>query len=104
MKSRAKAKKTKEKKSKTQYRFGIGEWYGIPFTALSAEQRRHFAAIQSLPKEEKPAQPCPFLSKSGKTVNCHKAGGICTLRLYEKQPETSEVKIASVRNTLRTTC
>jgi len=92
------------RKSGIQYRFGIGEWYGTPLTSLTSQQRRHFASIQALPKEERPAQACPFLSDEHNSVNCHKPGGICSLRLYERAAETGEVRVASVRNTLRTTC
>ncbi len=57
-----------------------------------------------MPKEERPPQPCPFLSRPGKPATCHKAGGICSLRLYERSPETGAVQVAPTRSNLRTTC
>lgn len=91
------------KKPKKDIRFGIGEWYGRPFDKLTGDERRYYAKIQFLKKEERPAQLCPFLSRSGKPENCRKVGGICSLRLYEKSPQ-GLVSIASERATLRTTC
>src|SRR6185437_7258526 len=71
------------KPPRTQLRFGIGEWYGTPLTALSAEERRKFAVIQSLPNLQKPTIACPFQSTPERTVACNKPGGVCSLRLYE---------------------
>lgn len=90
-----------KKEPKPRRRFGIGEWYGKSFTTLTTEERRFYASIQSLSKDEKPKQPCPF--KLGNPV-CTKAGGICSLRLYEESPATGEVKVAAERSTLRVTC
>jgi hypothetical protein len=98
----AKQKAAKEKKP--QLRFGIGEWYGRPLVQLTAEERHYYASIQAMPKEECPPQPCPFLSKPGKLVKCSKAGGICSLRLYEKSQTTGGVVVAPTGSTLRTTC
>jgi hypothetical protein len=98
------SKKKAPKPKRPQLRFGIGEWYGKPLTQLSVEERRYFASIQALPKAERPAQPCPFLSMPDKPVNCTKAGGLCSLRLYEKSVTDGSVSVAPTRNTLRTTC
>lgn len=96
--------KTKTKKSpKPQVRFGIGEWYGHSFVQLTMEQRRYFATIQGIPKEQRPAQPCPFKSTASSIVNCSKAYGVCSLRSYRKDSETGTVG-ANVPSTLRTTC
>jgi hypothetical protein len=93
-----------EKPQPTQRRFGIGEWYGRPFFRLTAEERRHYASMQTIPKDKRPAQPCPFQSRAGKTVNCGKAGGVCSLLSYERSPATGDVSVDSQRNTIRTVC
>jgi len=89
---------------KSQFRFGIGEWYGKSFADLSGEQRRQYAAIQLMPKEERPKQPCPFLSRPSRPISCHKEGGICSLRSYERSRPTGLVTIDSRRSPLVTTC
>ena len=84
-----------------QLRFGIGEWYGVPLTTLTADERRRFAEIQYLPKSERPAVDCPFQ----RGVACNKVGGVCSLRLYEKSAQTGEVKPATGEpGKLRTVC
>jgi hypothetical protein len=97
-------KKTSGKKHKAQYRFGIGEWYGKSFVYLSAEERQFYAKIQELPDGERPPQVCPFLSKGGKSVNCSKPGGICSLRSYEKPPDGGVIAVDSRASSIRTTC
>lgn len=87
-----------------QSRFGIGEWYGRPFTSLSPGDRKRFADIQVLPRNQRPAQPCPFLSISGRTVNCWKVGGVCSLRKYVRLEAGGEVSVATEGGALRTTC
>lgn len=83
-------------------RFSIGEWYGIPLTTLTPDERRHFANIQSLKKAERPEILCPF--QSTETV-CKKKGGVCSLRLYEEDRESKLVNaIEGVPGFLRTTC
>jgi hypothetical protein len=54
-------------KSRTQYRMGIGEWYGRSFADLTGEERKYYASIQLTPKKDRPAQPCPFLSTKERT-------------------------------------
>lgn len=90
------------KRTEYQYRFGIGEWYGKPFVMLTPEERRFYASIQT--KEEKPPQPCPFLSSPGLPVNCWKGGGICSLRSYERSKTTGLVRVNPNRSSYRTTC
>jgi len=87
-----------------QSRFGIGEWYGKPFTALSSKERRRFAEIQFMAEGERPLQECPFLSGSGVTAPCWKVGGVCSLRKYDWSPDTGEVSVALEEGGLRTTC
>lgn len=73
----------------------------MPLTALSAEERRRLAEVQYLPKSEQPAFGCPFQEQ----VACNKPGGVCSLRLYEKSSQTSEVKPATGEpGQLRTVC
>lgn len=97
-------KKTSDMKRGAQYRFGIGEWYGRSFVHLSAAERQFYAGIQALPDAERPPQLCPFLTKGGKSVNCSKAGGICSLRSYEKPPDGGVVAVDSRASSIRTTC
>ena len=97
--------KTKIKRETTprppQLRFGIGEWYGVPLTTLSPEERHRFAEVQYLPKSERPAFRCPFQQEA----NCNKPGGVCSLRLYEKSSQTGQVKPATGEpGQLRTVC
>ena len=87
-----------------QSRFGIGEWYGKPFTDLSPQQRRHFAEIQLVPKDERPLEQCPFLSSCGASVSCWKVGGVCSLRKYDWSPDTRAISVSLEEGTLRTTC
>lgn len=90
-------------KDKSGYRMGISEWYGKSFVRLSKEERRFLAAIQLMPKKERPTQVCPFLSKNGKVINCWKPGGICSLRSYEKS-QMGVVGLDSRQSTVRVTC
>lgn len=93
-----------EREPKPQYRFGIGEWYGKSFVHLTPDERRQYASIQLLPKAERPKQSCPFLSRPGKSMPCHKEGGICSLRSYQRSRVTGEVSLDARRSTLATIC
>jgi len=85
-------------------RFGIGEWYGLSFVVLSPAERRRFAGMQ-LVGGKKELIPCPFQSGPRAPVACTKAGGVCSLRLYEEDPHTGDVQPApGGRGRLRTTC
>jgi len=95
---------SKAHSAEPQSRFGIGEWYGKPFTTLSSDERRHFAQMQLVPQRERPPQPCPFLSHSGRTIDCRKSSGVCSLTRYDLSPETGEVSVASQGGLIRTTC
>lgn len=97
-------KKQKKQKTKPQVRFGIGEWYGRPFNTLTHAQRKELAAIQSLPKAQRPFLPCPFKSED-LTIPCNKPGGTCSFRLYERSRLTGEVKLVEgEQGALRTFC
>ncbi|MGH9773016.1 MAG: NotI family restriction endonuclease [Candidatus Acidiferrales bacterium] len=90
-----------QKPKSPQLRFGIGEWYGVPLTALSAGERHKLADAQRLRKAEQPAFRCPFQA----AANCNKPGGVCSLRLYEKSARTGEVTPATGEpGQLRTVC
>src|SRR4051812_1670330 len=89
------------KPRKTQYRFGIGEWYGRSFVTLSSEERAELAAI---PDDAAQKPPCPFLSREGATESCWKKGGVCSLRSYQRTPETGLVQLDQRGSTLRAVC
>ena len=59
-------------------RYGIHEWYGEPFTEVSAERRQHLAEIALGRDLETP--PCPF--QIGQPP-CRKTGGVCAIHRYE---------------------
>ena len=59
-------------------RFGIHEWYGEPFTEISASRRRQLAEIALGRDSDVPS--CPF--QPGRPI-CRKAGGVCTMQRYE---------------------
>lgn len=71
---------------------GIGEWYGRSFAQMTWAERHQLAAMQSLPKRQRPMMPCP--ARCGDTtVPCTKDGGVCSLRLYQ-QSATGDVSCA----------
>ena len=59
-------------------RYGIHEWYGEPFTEISAERRQKLAKIALGRDSEVP--PCPFQQDR---PPCRKAGGVCAIKRYE---------------------
>ena len=62
-------------------RYGIGEWYGRSFLALTAPQRLELA--ERAQRHGRNAHfPCPF--QAG-TPPCGKQGGVCGLRKYSGQ-------------------
>lgn len=87
-----------------EFRFGIGEWYGRDFTALSPQERRDLAQIQFAPKSERPFLRCPFMSTQANDVACSKEGGVCSRRMYERLAETGEVVVPKDQGSLRTMC
>ena len=70
-------------------RYGIAEWFGGPIQDLSTGDRSSLAAASlRAPEDATAAQhvsvwPCPF--QNGKA--CHKRGGVCSIRLYDRGPE-----------------
>ena len=105
------ARKTVPKEKKTRditRRFGIGEWYGKNFAALTSIQRRRFAGSALKSKGKKIAEPCPFRGEDG-NVKCSKAGGVCSLRLYghASEPKTGKsigVTVVGDIGSYRATC
>ena len=59
-------------------RYGIAEWYGNPFIQLKPVERRTFASVALGESETRPR--CPFQANN---PICRKAGGVCTIQLYE---------------------
>lgn len=55
-------------------RYGIAEWYGHSFISLSKSEKLKFAGGKSS------SFACPFQ----KSAQCSKAGGVCSLRKYER--------------------
>ena len=73
-------------------RYGIGEWFGEPFAALPASRRKQLADAAL---GHAPALPCPFQRGQPR---CRKAGGVCSIRLYDEggdgrigEPESAPV-------------
>ena len=62
-------------------RYGIGELFGQNLEGLSCSDIRRLGRAALAPKKP---QSCRFRGSS-----CNKAGGVCTLRLYEKSGETA---------------
>jgi len=62
-------------------RYGIGELFGQNLEELSCSDIQRLGRAALAPKKP---QPCRFRDSS-----CNKAGGVCTLRLYEKSGETA---------------
>lgn len=86
-----------------QSRFGIGEWFGKPLELMSVEERRELANVQL--GTEKRSFPCPFQSRPSRQVACNKPGGVCSLRLYERNVATGQVRPAEGEpGRLRTIC
>jgi len=87
---------------KTQRWFGIGEWYGRLFTAITAEERRQLAQIAQQPINSAHTPQCPFRGTPKERPLCKKRGGVCTLRLY--QVVDGQATPASDPGVLRTVC
>jgi len=83
--------------------YGIGEWFGRLFTSLTVPQRQSLAvAAQKKPKDAN--QPCPFKPpRNDGPALCTKRGGVCSLRLYEKN-NAHVAPVESDEAILITTC
>lgn len=86
-------------------RFGIGEWYGESFAKMPPERRREFAEMQAQSTNQKPTLDCPFQSTGSQKVTCTKKGGICSIRLYQHDPQATKIAtVTGTRGALCTTC
>lgn len=77
-------------------RWGIGEWYGHDIEAMTPEERSAAARIAlERPNGQDSAEhpTCPFLDSVRPGSPCNKAGGVCSIRLYEEGP----VRLAPVQ-------
>ena len=63
-------------------RFGIAEWYGRRFTALSPEDRASCARLAL--DNEQPLPPCPFQQNQ---PPCGKRGGVCSIQRYRQDKD-----------------
>ncbi len=59
-------------------RYGIAEWYGHRLLSLVAQERQNFGKVALGEIDFRPS--CPF--QHDKPM-CHKAGGVCSIQLYE---------------------
>lgn len=85
--------------SAMRIRYGIGEWYGKSFTALTLEERSIFSNVRS-PK----SQLCIPRSTEDNPVPCVKRGGVCSLRLYQSDSNTNRVEASSGPEAFCTLC
>lgn len=83
-------------------RFGIGEWYGESFVALTHERRRELANV-ALTHNRQTNMPCPFKAADG-SERCTKKGGVCSLRLYEPFGDGTAVAATGENGDLRAVC
>jgi len=68
-------------------RFGIAEWFGRPVQELSEEERRQFAQEA---QKSSPSLPCIPRSQEGEEKECTKEGGVCSIRLYDREDHDGE--------------
>jgi hypothetical protein len=71
-------------------KFGIGEWYGLPFASIDNNKRVELSNLRT-PK----SQICTFRTELNPEQPCTKRGGVCSLRQYEKNTETNFVAATS---------
>lgn len=86
-----------------QFRYGIGEWYGKLLTGLSRQERQSLAALQQIPKGQRPPIPCPFRGSMERVIPCSKDGGVCSIRLYQMFEQAVSVAPGGL-GILRVTC
>ncbi len=61
-------------------KFGIAEWFGVPFLRMSVDERKRMA--RAALKETRPPS-CPFQRSR---PPCSKAGGVCSIRVGSEPP------------------
>jgi len=84
--------------------YGIGEWYGLSFAALTSEQRQVLAQEQVTRDRPAPQKACPFRGGRGQSERCSKRGGVCSLRLYRREAATGRVFAVGEKTGLHTLC
>jgi hypothetical protein len=88
----SKSKTPKKREGPPKY-YSIGEWFGADITSLSPEDRTRNATL-AISKEVK-QRPCPF--RPGK--KCNKAGGVCSVRQYQREGTDALIKLGKVVTT-----
>jgi hypothetical protein len=68
-------------------RFGIAEWFGRRVQALTEEERRRFAQEA---RKNNPSLPCIPRSQEDDVQECTKEGGVCSIRLYDREGNGGE--------------
>jgi hypothetical protein len=77
----------RSRKALPQQRYGIAEWFGRDILTISQEEREELAASAST---RRPTQHCPYQTQYwGENVWCGKAGGVCSIRQYERAADGS---------------
>ncbi|MHB9144317.1 MAG: NotI family restriction endonuclease [Symbiobacteriia bacterium] len=98
----------KSAKKDNQFRYGIGEWFGTPFTNLTDADRKKLNQLRKVTGKKKRTTPefeCPFKTREDKKEYCNKSSAICTLRLYKKDDDTGKTVVAAhPHGMLRATC
>lgn len=83
-------------------RYGIGEWFGRSFVRLTPSER---ATLAEEALKRKTDLSCPWRSGAEKTVPCNKKGGVCTIRLYQREEHTDAAStVAGALGGLCTVC
>lgn len=101
--ARAETQISRQRERRTRRRYGIGEWYGRSFTALTDQERKAFGDLAL--GLVKPVPKCPFRTWRGVESPCTKKGGVCSLRGYEQDGATNVVWALSDKDhTLVTVC
>ena len=84
--------------SKPKHNYGIAEWYGRLFNALSNDERRSYIGVKKF------TLPCPFMQdvpslgpQSGKLV-CNKEGGVCSIRKFS-EPTDGDFSFGQITST-----
>ena len=91
-------------KGPTGSRFGVGEWFGKLFSAMTLEERiRCVEASKARRKEDR--LTCPFkFSSNGGDQPCTKQSGVCSLRLYHRDEEGEVHPYQGNQGALRCLC
>ena len=80
-------------------RYGIAEWYGVPFARMPPARRQELARIALDPDATPPT--CPF-QQGG--VPCRKKGGVCSIQHYRKRSGAHGDRIGKRAGTPVITC